>query len=185
MTYDVNAVRVVLDQVKSEGRSALTAPEAKAVCDSFAIPLPKEGLATSAEGAVTMAEEMGYPLVMKIVSPDILHKTEAGGVKVGVSSADEVRRNYDEILGNAKAYKADADITGVQVLDANVAAHLIRTVAAAKMLGGEVVITGISPEAAQTLVTLNVDLSAIRTRGTLQAGVREAFRLVGSQVTTT
>ena len=115
MTYDVNAVRVILDQVKSDGRTALTAPEAKAVCDAFAIPLPKEGLATSADEAVTMAEEMGYPLVMKIVSPDILHKTEAGGVKVGVSGADEVRRNYDEILGNAKTYKADADVTGVQV----------------------------------------------------------------------
>jgi acetyl coenzyme A synthetase (ADP forming)-like protein len=115
MTYDVNAVRVIFDQVKSDGRTALTAPEAKTVCDAFDIPLPKEGLATSADEAVTMAEEMGYPLVMKIVSPDILHKTEAGGVKVGVSSADEARRNYDEILGNAKTYKADADVTGVQV----------------------------------------------------------------------
>ena len=58
---------------------------------------------------------MGFPVVMKIVSPDILHKTEAGGVIVGVKSADEAANGYDTILANAKKYKADAKIVGVQV----------------------------------------------------------------------
>src|SRR5258706_8709930 len=58
---------------------------------------------------------MGFPVVLKIVSPDILHKTEAGGVLVGLKSADEVSRGYDTILANAKKYKADAKIVGVQV----------------------------------------------------------------------
>src|SRR5258706_16226640 len=58
---------------------------------------------------------MGFPVVLKIVSPDILHKTEAGGVLVGLKSADEVSRGYDTILANAKTYKADAKIDGVQV----------------------------------------------------------------------
>ena len=58
---------------------------------------------------------MGYPVVMKIVSPDILHKTEAGGVIVGVMSAEEAAKAYDTILANAKKYKADAKIDGVQV----------------------------------------------------------------------
>ena len=51
---------------------------------------------------------MGFPVVMKIVSPDILHKTEAGGVIVGVKSADEAAKAYDTIIANAKKYKADA-----------------------------------------------------------------------------
>src|SRR3712207_3853791 len=58
---------------------------------------------------------MGYPVVLKIVSPDILHKTEAGGVLVGLKSADEVRQGYETILANARKYKSDAKIEGVQV----------------------------------------------------------------------
>ena len=84
MNYDRTAVRVVLDQVRAEGRTALTAPEGKRVCEAYAIPVPKEGLATSAHEAVRLAQEIGYPVVLKIVSTDILHKTDAGGVlKIG------------------------------------------------------------------------------------------------------
>src|ERR687896_1941443 len=91
------------------------APEAKRVCDAYGIAVPQEGLATSAEEAVSLAEEIGYPVVLKIVSPDILHKTEAKGVLVGLGSADAVSSGYDQIVENAKAYKRDADIAGVQV----------------------------------------------------------------------
>jgi acetyl coenzyme A synthetase (ADP forming)-like protein len=115
MPYDSAAVRAILDGAKAEGRSALTAPEAKLVCDAYGIPLPKEALAASAEEAASLADELGYPVVMKIVSPDILHKTEAGGVKVGIAGAAEASANYEEILGNAKGYKADAEILGVQI----------------------------------------------------------------------
>src|SRR5213076_1702963 len=65
--------------------------------------------------ASQLAAKMGFPVVMKIVSPDILPKTEAGGVIVGVKSADEAGKAYDTILANAKKYKADAKIDGVQV----------------------------------------------------------------------
>jgi acetyl coenzyme A synthetase (ADP forming)-like protein len=115
MGYDKGAVESVLDQVKAEERTSLTAPEAKTVCDAYAIPLPQEGLANSASEAAKLADGIGYPVVMKIVSADILHKTEAGGVKVGVSDANAASAAYDEILASAKAYNADADLKGVQV----------------------------------------------------------------------
>jgi acetyl coenzyme A synthetase (ADP forming)-like protein len=114
-TRDKTAVRAVLDAVKAENRTALSAPEAKKVADAYGLPVPQEGLATSADEAVRLAESMGYPVVLKIVSPDILHKTEAGGVLVGVSESQAVRSGYDTIVANAKKYKADADVTGVQV----------------------------------------------------------------------
>ena len=112
---DQATVREVLDEVREQGRTSLTAPEAKRVCDAYGLPVPQEGLATSAGEAVALAEDMGYPVVLKIVSPDILHKTEAGGVLVGLASAEQVRSGYETIVGNAGAYNADAEITGVQV----------------------------------------------------------------------
>ncbi|QEN87689.1 CoA-binding protein [Labrys sp. KNU-23] len=108
-------VRAVLDAVKASGRTSLTAPEGKLVCDAYGIPVPQEGLARSAAEAARLAGDMGFPVVMKIVSPDILHKTEAGGVIVGVASAAEAEAAHDKILANAKAYKADARIEGIQV----------------------------------------------------------------------
>ncbi|MFW6023985.1 MAG: acetate--CoA ligase family protein [Dichotomicrobium sp.] len=112
---DKSAVRNVLDQVKASGRTALTAPEAKLVCDAYRIPVPREGLARTADEAAELASGMGFPVVMKIVSPDILHKTDAGGVVVGVETADRARAAFQSIVDNAKRYKADAAIEGVQV----------------------------------------------------------------------
>ena len=109
------AVRRVLDTVKAEKRTSLTAPEGKLVCDAYGIPVPKEGVAKSAAEASKLASTMGFPVVMKIVSPDILHKTEAGGVVVGLKTATEAEKAYETILANAKKYKADAKIEGVQV----------------------------------------------------------------------
>src|SRR4030088_3393004 len=87
-------VRRVLDIVKAEGRTALTAPEGKIVCEAYGIAVPEEGVATSAADAAKIAAGMGFPVVLKIVSPEILHKTEAGGVLVGVKSAEEVENGF-------------------------------------------------------------------------------------------
>src|SRR5258705_1249571 len=115
MSHSKDAVRKILDAVKADKRSSLTAPEGKLVCDAYGIPVPKEGVAKSAAEAVKLASGMGFPVVMKIVSPDILHKTEAGGVMVGVKTAEEVEKNYATILTNAKKYKSDAKIEGIQM----------------------------------------------------------------------
>src|SRR3974390_1053193 len=106
MSNAKDAVRKVLDQVKADKRTSLTAPEGKLVCDAYGIPVPQEGLATSAADAASIATSMGFPVVMKIVSADILHKTEAGGVIVGVKTAAEAEKNFDAILANARKKKA-------------------------------------------------------------------------------
>ncbi|GAA3598139.1 acetate--CoA ligase family protein [Kribbella ginsengisoli] len=115
MTYDKAAVQSVLDRALAEGRTSLSAPEAKQVADAYGIPTPGEGLATSPEGAAALAAEIGFPVVLKIVSPDILHKTEAGGVVVGVDSAEAAVTAYERIIANARAYDGEAELTGVQV----------------------------------------------------------------------
>ena len=115
MAHDRTAVRKILDKVKDEGRTSLTAPEGKLVCDAYGIPVPQEGVASSAADAAKLATSMGFPVVLKIVSPEILHKTEAGGVLVGVHSNTEVEKGYATIVANAKKYNAKANIQGVQV----------------------------------------------------------------------
>ncbi|WP_055548991.1 acetate--CoA ligase family protein [Streptomyces sp. NBRC 110028] len=114
-TYDKDAVRAVLDAVRAEGRSTLTAPEGKRITDAYGIPTPAEGLAECADDAVALADRIGFPVVLKIVSPDISHKTDAGGVRVGLKSAAEVRGAYTAIVTNARAYDPTARIQGVQV----------------------------------------------------------------------
>jgi acetyl coenzyme A synthetase (ADP forming)-like protein len=115
MAANKTAVRQILDKAKAEGRTSLTAPEGKLVCDAYGIPVPKEGVATSAADAAKLATGMGFPVVLKIVSPQILHKTEAGGVLVDVKSADEVQKGFDTIMASAKKYDAKATLLGVQV----------------------------------------------------------------------
>ncbi|MCO8308875.1 MULTISPECIES: acetate--CoA ligase family protein [Streptomyces] len=115
MTYDKDTVRAVLDAARAEGRTALTAPEGKRITDAYGIPTPAEGLAESADDAVALADRIGFPVVLKIVSPDILHKTDAGGVRVGLTSCAEVRGAFTAIVANARAYAPQARIQGVQV----------------------------------------------------------------------
>ncbi len=115
MANNKTEVRRILDKVKAEGRTSLTAPEGKLVCDAYGIPVPKEGVATSSADAAKLATGMGFPVVLKIVSPEILHKTEAGGVLVGMKNAEDVRKGFDTIMANAKKYDAKANLLGVQV----------------------------------------------------------------------
>jgi len=115
MAYEKTAVRKILDEAKAAGRSALTAPEAKGICEAYGITIPKEGVATTAAEAAALAATIGFPVVMKIVSPQILHKTEAGGVVVGVKSAQAAQEAFTSIVANARRYDGNATIDGVQV----------------------------------------------------------------------
>jgi acyl-CoA synthetase (NDP forming) len=115
MKSDKALVRQVLDQAKAAGRTALTAPEAKGICDAYGIAVPKEGVANDGAAAAALASAIGYPVVMKIVSPQILHKTEAGGVVVGVKNAQQAAEAFASIVANARRYDPKASIDGVQV----------------------------------------------------------------------
>ncbi len=112
---DRSAVRKVLDEARASQRQALTAPEARIVCETYGIAIPEEGLATDAAGAAAIADRIGYPVVMKIVSPDILHKTEAGGVLVGLKTSDQVAQGFATILNNVREHDRNARILGVQI----------------------------------------------------------------------
>jgi acyl-CoA synthetase (NDP forming) len=115
MQLDQALVRRVLDAAKAAGRSALTAPEARGICEAYGIEVPDEGLASSGAEAARLATAMGFPVVMKIVSPQILHKTEAGGVVVGVKTGEQAAQAFDSIVANARRHDPTAIIEGVQV----------------------------------------------------------------------
>ena len=115
MGKDSTAVRRILDTVKADGRTSLTAPEGKLICDAYQIAVPQEAVASSPEEATRIADAIGYPVVLKIVSPEISHKTEAGGVLAGVKNAQEVRKGFDTVVANACAYNPKATVLGVQV----------------------------------------------------------------------
>ena len=108
-------LRALIDTALSTGRRALSAPEAQQLCDAYGIPTPKQGLAKTSAEAAKIAARLGFPVVLKIVSDDILHKTEAGGVIVGLENGVDVRRGFDRLVKNAKGYKKNASILGVQV----------------------------------------------------------------------
>lgn len=108
-------VSQIFTEVKKEGRKNLLEPEAKTVCMEYGIPVTKFKVAETVDEAVRCADEIGYPVVLKIVSPDIIHKSDAGGVVVNLKTPAEVRKAYQKILENAKKYKADAEIIGILV----------------------------------------------------------------------
>ncbi len=108
-------VQEIFETVEKDGRKVLLEPEAISVVEAYGIPVPKTKLSTNPREAVTFANEIGYPIVMKISSPQILHKSDIGGVVVGVKSDAEVRRHYREIVDRAVRAMPRAVIYGVEI----------------------------------------------------------------------
>ena len=103
----------ILQDALKNGRTALTEPEAKALCREYAIPVPESAIAHSSDEARQLSREVGFPVVAKIISRDILHKTEAGGVVVNINTPEESEKAYSEIMTRAKAYSPNARIDGI------------------------------------------------------------------------
>jgi acetyl-CoA synthetase (ADP-forming) len=111
----LNETSRILSQVSKEGRKSLLETEAKAVCIEYGIPVTKFDLAKTEDEAVKFANAIGFPTVLKIVSPDIIHKSDIGGVIVGLKNTDDVREGYNRILQNVKKHDSKARIAGVLV----------------------------------------------------------------------
>ena len=111
----MNETSRLLSQAFKEGRKSLLETEAKTVCIEYGIPVTKFELARSEEEATKFAKAVGFPIVLKIVSPDIIHKSDVGGVIVGLKNADDVRQGYNRILQNVKKHNPRARIVGVLV----------------------------------------------------------------------
>ena len=108
-------IRNLRGALKVENRTALTPDEARSVAEAYDLPLPAQHLVTNADEAASIADAFGGVVVLKIVSDDILHKTDAGGVVTDVEGADGARHAYDRIVANATKFNPDADIRGVLV----------------------------------------------------------------------
>lgn len=105
----------LIEKVIADNRSVMTEYEAKKFLYNYQIPVINNGLATSEKEAVAMSEKFGYPLVMKIASPDILHKTDVGGVILNILNKEEAKTAYNKILKSAKEKLPDADVKGIFV----------------------------------------------------------------------
>lgn len=105
----------IISQAQKEGRKSLLETEAKRVCLEYGIPITKFELSRSLEEAVKHADAIGYPVVLKIVSPGIIHKSDVGGVVVGAKNAREVKASYEQILNNVEKKQPTAEIVGVLI----------------------------------------------------------------------
>ena len=112
---DTSKVKSIFENVRKNGRNNLLEEEGYEVLEAYGFPTPKSILCTTEQECINAARQIEYPLVMKIVSPDIIHKSDAGGVKVGIKADDELRNSFNTITGNALKYKSDAKVKGVLV----------------------------------------------------------------------
>ncbi len=115
MDLDLHRVVETFAKVRQAGRFKMGDAEAREILEAYKIPVPASRLCGTVDEAVAFADEIGYPVVMKIASPDILHKTDIGGVRINMRSPDEVRDSFDLMTFRAARYMPDADIWGCLV----------------------------------------------------------------------
>ena len=112
---DTEGAQLIIEGVLTEQRKILTEPESMAILNAFRIPTVRNAVAHSANEALVIAESIGFPIAMKVLSADISHKSDAGGVRLNINSASEVRGAYRQLIDQVQARLPDAKITGVTV----------------------------------------------------------------------
>jgi 4-hydroxybutyryl-CoA synthetase (ADP-forming) len=117
--FKVNKAKAkkIFDKVKKEKRPNLLEEEGQEVLKAYGLPLPTSALAKNDTEAVKIANKIGYPVVMKIASPQIIHKSDAGGVKVNLTNDKEIKEAFKTIIKNAKKYNSKAEIKGVLIVE--------------------------------------------------------------------
>jgi acetyltransferase len=165
-TVNVGLAHQQISQSLAEGRTTLTEPESKALLAAFGIqttvPLP----AASPAEAVEIARKLGYPVVMKVSSPQILHKTEVQGVVVGIASDGEVERAFLEMVDRAKRIRPDANVQGVTLQPMLVSADGIELIVGAKKdpVFGSVMMIGAGGITAEVLADRALELPPLNER---------------------
>jgi len=105
----------IINEARKEKRKYLLEAEAKTICMEYGIPVTRFKIAKSEQEAMKFANEIGYPIVLKIASPDIIHKFDVGGVMLNLKNQAEVKDAYNKILADIKNHKPDAKIIGIVV----------------------------------------------------------------------
>jgi acyl-CoA synthetase (NDP forming) len=109
------SIDFMIARALDQNRTELLEPEAKEICRAYGLSVPEFRIVTDKNHAAEVAEKIGFPVVMKIVSPDILHKTEAGGVLLSVNTQEDVEKGFQKVVSNATAFKKNVRIEGVLV----------------------------------------------------------------------
>ena len=108
-------IKKLLEEIKDQGREVLTYEESRKIIDLVGLPLNKMALATNAEESIEKAREVGYPIALKIISEDVIHKSDAGGVMVGIKSDEELKKSYEDMMISIKKHYPTAKIDGVSI----------------------------------------------------------------------
>lgn len=112
---NTSTIKDIFSSSRNSGIKALPDFQARGVFEAYGIMGPKRKIAQDIENATRYADEIGYPVVAKIASPDILHKTEAGGVKIGIKNSEQLRKAFSDIMLSAKNYNPSARINGIEL----------------------------------------------------------------------
>lgn len=150
--------RDIIRSLASSGRFVMTEPEAKEILTNYDIPVPKGGLATNPEEARMLARQVGFPVVMKIISPYIIHKREAGGVLLGIQTEEEVDAAYHKIMEAARLHVPDARLFGVFIEQRIEKQHELLIGAKEDPIFGPVIVFGMGGVAVDVFKDTNIGI---------------------------
>lgn len=150
--------RALINGVISEGRNVLLESEAKELLKNYEIPVTSYAIAHDRDEAARLAEQVGFPVAMKVLSPDILHKTDVGGVQIGVGDSDAARKAFDDIMWLTREKRPDADIRGVFIENLVHKKHELLIGCKKDPLFGPVIVFGMGGVAVEVFKDTNVGL---------------------------